>query len=378
MSPPSDLPAPLVPSDTDMSGLPAFMLDVERLFASELWALSTGEEFKAAVALWGRAWQQVPAGSLPNDDRLLAAFSAAGPRWKRVREVALRGFILCADGRLYHRTLCADVMRAAKSKEDRRLRTVAATKARLARADHDDEPPSGGKKLNGINKTAPRDVERHEERDEPRHDDRHDIRHEQRDGPQMSSSRGSLRSPIDRTGHNSREIDTGPACDPVPREAGPGRAWASRENFDRVERRCREALPDGGPQDLRIGPIAKLEADGLDLEAEIVPNLLDVVAAARVPIRTWAILADRVAERVALQRQTRRSVGLAAVPAAPPSPDSLIDLGSPFGAWSEDGLALWIAKHRQHPPSWPDNLLGPPPGHAGCRIPARLLIAEAA
>ena len=50
----SDLPAPFVGADVDLSGLDGFLLDVQRLFASELWALSSGDEFKAAVALWGR------------------------------------------------------------------------------------------------------------------------------------------------------------------------------------------------------------------------------------------------------------------------------------------------------------------------------------
>ena len=39
----SDLPAPLVPADIDIAGLSSFLLDIDRLFHSELWALSTGE-----------------------------------------------------------------------------------------------------------------------------------------------------------------------------------------------------------------------------------------------------------------------------------------------------------------------------------------------
>lgn len=111
-----DLPEPPVPADTDLRQFAGFMLNVERLLASELWALSSGEEFKAALALWCRAWKQVPAGSLPNDERVLASFSGAGPRWKKVREVALRGFVKCSDGRLYHLVLCADVRRASEQR----------------------------------------------------------------------------------------------------------------------------------------------------------------------------------------------------------------------------------------------------------------------
>lgn len=108
------------------------MLNTERLMASELWALATGDEFKAAMGLWCRAWKQVPAGSLPNDERVLAAFSGAGKGWVKVRDVALRGFVECSDGRIYHKTLCDDVRRAAAAKRERQERTKAATEARKA------------------------------------------------------------------------------------------------------------------------------------------------------------------------------------------------------------------------------------------------------
>lgn len=369
----TDLPAPLVPFETDISGLPAFMLDVERLFASELWALSTGEEFKAALALWGRAWQQTPPGSVPNDDRLLAAFSGAGTRWKKVRAMALRGFVLCSDNRYYHRVLCADVMRAAKNKEDRRLRTLAASKARRNKGGEDPTPPSGGEKPNENNKTTDRYDARHDHRNDPRNG----VRHERRDEIVTQTVTSSHRQ--DRTGQDSKKDNRpGPAGDPVPpAEPARGENWATRANFDRVEQRVRAEMPGGGPQDLRIGPIARLEADGLDLEAEIIPNLLDIAAASRTPIRTWAIYADRVAERVALQRLTRAQQGLAATPAAPVPASSMVDLGTPYGAWAEDVLRLWVSKSHAGTAAWPEHQLGPAPGQHGCRIPSRLMLEAA-
>lgn len=93
---------PLTPPDCDLRGLPFMPLDVVRLTDSDLFALSTGEEFKSAITLWCKAWLQVPAASLPSDDRILAHLSGAGARWKKVKDIALRGFVLCDDGRLYH------------------------------------------------------------------------------------------------------------------------------------------------------------------------------------------------------------------------------------------------------------------------------------
>jgi hypothetical protein len=98
----SELPAPLVPPDVDLRGLPFMPLDTVRLLDSDLFALSTGDEFKAALALWCKAWQQVPASSLPDDDRVLAHLSGAGTRWKRIKAAAMRAFVLCSDGRWYH------------------------------------------------------------------------------------------------------------------------------------------------------------------------------------------------------------------------------------------------------------------------------------
>lgn len=106
----NELPEPMVPADVDLTGFPSFGLNVERLLASELVALCSPAEGWAAVMLWSRAWQQQPPGSLPNDERVLAAFSKA-KNWKQVRAMALRGFVLCSDGRLYHPMLAEEAMR---------------------------------------------------------------------------------------------------------------------------------------------------------------------------------------------------------------------------------------------------------------------------
>lgn len=111
-----DKPEPPISADVDVRDLDGFMLNVERLLASELVAIGTPEECWAALMLWCRAWKQVPGGSLPNDERILASFSGAGKRWAKVREVALHGFVLCSDGRLYHRFLCTEVQRAYQRK----------------------------------------------------------------------------------------------------------------------------------------------------------------------------------------------------------------------------------------------------------------------
>jgi len=99
---PAVLPAPLTPPECDLRDFAFMPLEGRRLLSSETWILGTPEERCAALALWIESWHQVPAGSLPDDDRVLAHLSQTGARWSTVKAHALRGFVKCADGRLYH------------------------------------------------------------------------------------------------------------------------------------------------------------------------------------------------------------------------------------------------------------------------------------
>jgi len=126
--------APLVPADVDLRGLGGFMLRTDRLLSSELVALGSPEECWAAVLLWCRAWQQTPAASLPNDERVLASFSGAGKRWPKVKAMAMRGFVLCSDNRWYHRVLAAEALEAWERRLRFRERSNKANKARHSAA----------------------------------------------------------------------------------------------------------------------------------------------------------------------------------------------------------------------------------------------------
>ncbi|MEX3555806.1 MAG: DUF1376 domain-containing protein, partial [Burkholderia gladioli] len=101
----SDLPNPLTPADCDLRDFPFMPLDVVRLRDSDLSVHATGEEFRSAVLLWCASWHQMPAASLPDDDRSLAQLAGFGrvvTEWQKVRDGALRGWMKCSDGRLYH------------------------------------------------------------------------------------------------------------------------------------------------------------------------------------------------------------------------------------------------------------------------------------
>ena len=110
---------PIVPADVDLQDFQYMPLDVRRLRDSDLAALESPESCWAAVLLWSASWHQVPAASLPDDDRVLANLAGYGrvvKEWQRVREGALRGWIKCDDGRLYHPVVAEKALEAWDSK----------------------------------------------------------------------------------------------------------------------------------------------------------------------------------------------------------------------------------------------------------------------
>lgn len=129
----TEQPAPLTPADCDLRSYEWMPLDVNRLLTSETWVLGTAEECKASVTLWCEAWRQVPAASLPDDDRMLAHLSRLGPAWKRVREAVMRSWVKCSDGRLYHPVVAEKARWAWEQKLAQIERTKAATEARRRR-----------------------------------------------------------------------------------------------------------------------------------------------------------------------------------------------------------------------------------------------------
>lgn len=98
------LPEPLVPAEVDLNGYGFMPMLHHRVLQSTLFIKSTGDEFKAAFALWCASWSEKPAGTLPNDDEMLEAL-ARSKTWKKVKARALHGWILCSDGRLHHPVL---------------------------------------------------------------------------------------------------------------------------------------------------------------------------------------------------------------------------------------------------------------------------------
>ena len=124
-------PAPY-PADTRAKGW-RFELDYEQIEQSDTWGVTKPEARPWLLMLWMTAWKQVPCGSLPADDEVIAGkLGIPDELWAKHKGALLRGWWLADDGRLYQDTLVArvgEMMRKRRSDSDRqaakRLREAA-------------------------------------------------------------------------------------------------------------------------------------------------------------------------------------------------------------------------------------------------------------
>ena len=122
-------PAPLTPADSDLSDFGFMPLDVGRFRRSDLVTQEDPEAIVAAVLLWGAAWHSKPAASLSNDNRSLAqaaGFGRAVEAFLAIKDGALKGFVECSDGRLYHPVVAEKAREAWEAKLKRLWRTECA------------------------------------------------------------------------------------------------------------------------------------------------------------------------------------------------------------------------------------------------------------
>jgi hypothetical protein len=136
------LPAPLTPANCDLSDFPRMMIDIPRLRQSGFDAIIDDSAWRAGLNLWMSAWHSVPAGSLDADDAALTKAAGLGRdlrTWAAVRDNALRGFVLCSDGRFYHETVCEVALEAWIEKLIQRLASGAGN-AKRWKAEFDPAP----------------------------------------------------------------------------------------------------------------------------------------------------------------------------------------------------------------------------------------------
>ncbi len=125
------LPKPLTPADCDLTSFPYFSFDAAKFRDSDFALTVDPAAGFRAVMLWSAAWHQIPAASLPNNDKILFRLSGcmSMDEWLSVKEEAMYGFILCSDGRYYHKHL-AEHANKAWEKSRKAKAAVAARKDR--------------------------------------------------------------------------------------------------------------------------------------------------------------------------------------------------------------------------------------------------------
>ena len=132
------LPPPPVPAEADLRDFPFTPIYRARLFGSAFHARATDAEWRAGFTLWLKSQDQVPAGSLPDDDIELCRLAELGRdmrTWKKLRAGALHGWAKCSDGRLYHPVVSETVNEQWQGKLAQRERTLKAPYRRPGKAD---------------------------------------------------------------------------------------------------------------------------------------------------------------------------------------------------------------------------------------------------
>ncbi|MGK2829223.1 DUF1376 domain-containing protein [Ralstonia pseudosolanacearum] len=119
----NNLPQPITPPDCDLRDFPFMPLEINRLRRSKSWLKAKRNPALAfyQINLWTAAWHDVPAGSLEDDDDVLADLAMCDPtKWPKVREEVMRGWVKCSDGRLYNPTVCEKALESWAAKVERR------------------------------------------------------------------------------------------------------------------------------------------------------------------------------------------------------------------------------------------------------------------
>ena len=128
---------PLTPDDCDLRDSKFMPMYVQALLNSDFNTMPDDTAWRAGVTLWLKAWHQVPVASLPDRDADLCALAGLGrdlKRWKKVREQALRGWIACDDGRIYHPLIAEAALEAWISRLLSRVTSAAGHARRWGRA----------------------------------------------------------------------------------------------------------------------------------------------------------------------------------------------------------------------------------------------------
>jgi len=168
----------------DLRDFPFMPLYVDQLLTSDTWIEAADDPRigHAAMSLYCAAWHQVPAGTLPDNDKVLYRLSMCPTpeEWQRVREIVLRPWKRRGDGRLHHPVVCEMAQASWAQKQKHRQQTRAATAARQSRRQEATDAVSASIR----DRNDVRDDTGNGQRSDERDDRRNDVRGTDRDAHQ--------------------------------------------------------------------------------------------------------------------------------------------------------------------------------------------------
>lgn len=307
----------------DVRGLQYMPLFVERLQRSKAWVRCKRRPELAfyLMNLWMRAYREVPAGSIENDDDILADAAMCGPdEWDVIRAEVLRGWEEI-DGRLYHPVVTEIATNASATVKGNKNRTAAARET-LAQMRLDLAPESDGSVTDTVT------------------DDKLKLKAEAES--KAEEKQESIRPAPSSTTSCDGEAAAGPSLEDQLRGAA-------------------GLVGDPSPALRKTGVIVRLMAQGVSLERIILPAVRGVAADGRRG-NSWAYYVRAIEDLV-------KQAG--AVPPAGAAPhvsvaSVLVVEGTPEGrAWTEHECAggravRWIPTRSGMAKSFPTRW---PPGH---------------
>ena len=146
----SELPMPPYPAmigkKPNKAGGFKFELDIDRMHQSDTWAITEKRQRPFLVMVWIESWTQVPCGTLPDDDTVIAArIGMPLPEFKASKEVLMRGWWKANDGRLYHPVITEQVTAmVAKKARHAEVQANSRKKKREGATTDSEEPETDG------------------------------------------------------------------------------------------------------------------------------------------------------------------------------------------------------------------------------------------